>query len=203
MIETQLSNVERQRRTLVTQYPFNAPAPMIGIAGWKNSGKTTLAVRLVEEFTRRGLRVATIKHAHHNLRLDDDDTDSARHRRAGAGQVAVVSSKRWAIMTENGDAPEIDFEDVVARLDPCDVIIVEGYKSQPIPKIEARRSEAVPGLQLAEKDAYVIAIAADHSIGNADVPVFDLDNTSAIADFVSEQLSIGTSGSSATHGENA
>lgn len=187
----------------MTQYPFNAPAPMIGIAGWKNSGKTTLAVRLVEEFTHRGLRVATIKHAHHNLRLDDDDSDSARHRRAGAGQVAVVSSKRWAIMTENGDSPEIDFEDVVARLDPCDVIIVEGYKSQPIPKIEARRGEAVPGLQLAEKDAYVIAIAADHAIAEAEVPVFDLDSTSAIADFIADQLAIGANGSSATTGEKA
>ena len=71
---------------------------MIGIAGWKKSGKTTLVVRLIEEFTRRGLKVATVKHAHHNFQIDDDETDSARHRRAGAAQVAVVSARRWALM---------------------------------------------------------------------------------------------------------
>ena len=121
-------------------------APVIGIAGWKNSGKTTLAVRLVEEFTRRGDRVATVKHAHHALRLDEEGTDSARHRAAGAAQVAVVSSKRWAIMSEGR---EPDFPDILARLDPCDIIIVEGYKSQPIPKIETRRKDAEPGAHLA------------------------------------------------------
>ena len=73
-------------------------APVIGIAGWKKSGKTTLAVRLIEEFTRRGLEVATVKHAHHNFQIDDAETDSARHRRAGAAQVAVVSAKRWALI---------------------------------------------------------------------------------------------------------
>ena len=174
----------------MTKFPFNAPAPIIGIAGWKNSGKTTLAVRLVEEFSRRGYTVATIKHAHHSLRLDDDDTDSARHRRAGARQVAVVSSQRWAIMTEDPGGPELDFADVIARLDPCDLIIVEGYKSQPIPKIEARRKDSASGFQLAEKDAHVLAIAADFDIKDADVPVFQLDGISTIADFVSEQLGL-------------
>lgn len=187
----------------MTKFPFNAPSPLIGIAGWKNSGKTTLAVRLVEEFTSRGLRVTTIKHAHHSLRLDDGDTDSARHRRAGASQVAVVSAKRWAIMTENGDASEIDFADVIARLDPCDLIIVEGYKSQPIPKIEARRQASAPGLQLAEQDAYVMAIAADHAISDVSVPVFDLDNTVAIADFISDQFGILRKDENAPHGESA
>ncbi|MGI9423009.1 MAG: molybdopterin-guanine dinucleotide biosynthesis protein B [Hyphomicrobiaceae bacterium] len=174
----------------MTKYPFNAPAPIIGIAGWKNSGKTTLAVRLVEEFSRRGQTVATIKHAHHNLRLDDDDTDIARHRRAGARQVAVISNRRWAIMTEDPNGPELDFADVIARLDPCDLIIVEGYKSQPIPKIEARRKASAPGLQLAEKDAHVLAIAADYDIADSEVPVFDLDGIASIADFITEQLGL-------------
>jgi len=154
---------------------------MIGIVGWKNSGKTTLAVRLVEELTARGLRIATIKHAHHALRLDEKGTDSARHRAAGAKQVAVVSSKRWALMTEG---PEPDFADVVAGLEPCDLVVVEGYKSQPIPKIEARRRESAPGGGLAEGDRNVIAIAADYGIDDTALPIFELDDIGGIADFV-------------------
>ena len=87
--------------------------PIIGIVGWKNSGKTALAVQLVEEFTRRGLDVATLKHAHHAFQIDDGETDSARHRRAGARQVAVVSNKRWALIEELEGAPEPDFADVI------------------------------------------------------------------------------------------
>ena len=172
------------------RHPFDAPAPIIGIVGWKNSGKTTLAVRLVEEISGRGYRVATVKHAHHNLRLDDDDTDSARHRRAGARQVAVVSSKRWALMTEDPNGPELDFSDIIGRLDPCDLIIVEGYKSQPVPKIEARRQESAPGAQLSERDESVIAIAADYVLEDARLPVFELNDISTIADFVVERLSV-------------
>ncbi len=156
-------------------------APVIGIAGWKNSGKTTLAVRLVEEFTRRGYRVATVKHAHHSLRLDEEGTDSARHRAAGATQVAVVSSKRWAIMSEGR---EPDFPDILARLDPSDIIIVEGYKSQPIPKIETRRKDAEPGFALAGNDPNVFAVASDGETVDAELPHFDLDDVAAIADFL-------------------
>lgn len=194
---------ERSGRRSGTGFPFNAPAPIIGIAGWKNAGKTTLAVRLVEEFSLRGLRVATIKHAHHALRLDDDDTDSARHRRAGARQVAVVSSKRWAILTEDPDGDELDFPEIIARLDPCDLIIVEGYKSQPIPKIEARREKAAPGLQLAERDAHVLAIAADYAIDDADVPAFGLDDIAVIAEFIADQFGLDLAAPSSRQGESA
>ena len=166
----------------------SARQPIIGIVGWKNSGKTTLAVRLVQEFTARGLAIATIKHAHHALRLDEEGTDSARHRAAGARQVAVVSQRRWALMTEG---PEPDFIDVAAQLEPCDLIVVEGYKSQPIPKIEARRRDSHPGSGFAERDDKVIAIAADYSIEGAKVPVFELDDVQRIADFVVEALGIG------------
>ena len=172
----------------MTAPPPNAPAPIFGIVGWKNSGKTTLAVRLVEAFTARGYRVATVKHAHHALRFDDEATDSARHRRAGAAQVAVVSQKRWALISE-GDEP--DFADILARLDPCDLIVVEGYKSQPIPKIEARRSASEPGFAMAERDANVLAIASDHAIPEARVPVFELDAIDALADFVTRALVLG------------
>ncbi len=166
--------------------------PIIGIAGWKKSGKTTLTVRLVTEFTRRGLKVATVKHAHHEFQIDDGDTDSARHRRAGAAQVAIVSGKRWAIVTELGGAPEPNFEEVIASLEPADLIIVEGYKSATIPKIEARRVVQLSKRPLADEDPLVIAIAADHDVPNAPVPVLKLDDVIGIADFITETLDIGT-----------
>ena len=167
-------------------------APLIGIVGWKKSGKTTLTVRLIEEFTRRGLAVSSVKHAHHAFQIDDGDTDSARHRRAGSGQVAIVSSKRWAIVTELGDAPEPDFADVIASLAPCDLVIVEGYKSAAIPKIEARRRAAFDHLPLSETDPNVIAIAADHAVEGAKLPVFALDDVAAIADFIAERVGVAT-----------
>lgn len=168
-----------------------ARPPVIGIAGWKKSGKTTLTIRLVAEFTRRGYKVATIKHAHHEFQIDDGETDSARHRRAGASQVAIVSGKRCAIVTELNGAPEPNFDEVVASLDPADLVIVEGYKSAPIPKIEARRTGQVTRRWLADEDPRVIAIAADHDVADARVPVFHLDDVTAIADLITERLSLG------------
>lgn len=158
--------------------------PVVGVAGWKNSGKTTLVERLIAEFTRRGLRVATIKHAHHTFQIDDESTDSARHRRAGAAQVAIVSSARWAIVNELRDAPEPSLQDVLDRFEPCDLILVEGYKREAIPKIEARRREGRAGPPLADEDANVIAIASDHEAAGSALPVFALDDISAIADFI-------------------
>lgn len=158
--------------------------PIIGIAGWKKSGKTTLAVRLIDEFTRRGLKVASVKHAHHAFQVDDGETDSARHRRAGAQQVAIVSNRRWAVINELGGAPEPNFEEVIAWLEPCDLIVVEGYKSAPIPKIEARRLQSLTKRPLATEDPMVIAIAADHAVADTALPVFSLDDVVAIADFI-------------------
>ncbi|MCB1549932.1 MAG: molybdopterin-guanine dinucleotide biosynthesis protein B [Hyphomicrobiaceae bacterium] len=161
---------------------------MIGIAGWKKSGKTTLTVRLVEEFTRRGLVVATLKHAHHSFQIDDAETDSARHRKAGARQVAIVSGHRWAMVRELEGRPEPDFADVVSWLDPADLIIVEGYKSAPIPKIEARRTASAKGRHLADDDPLVIAVAADHDVSPTRLPVFRLDDIAAIADFIAQAV---------------
>lgn len=168
--------------------PVIGKVPIIGIAGWKKSGKTTLTVRLVEEFTRRGLKVATVKHAHHAFQIDDGETDSARHRRAGAGQVAVVSGARWAVVTELNGGPEPNFEEVIAALEPADLIIVEGYKSAPIPKIEARRLQSFTRRSLADEDPNVIAIAADHLVENSDVPVFSLDDIKELADLVDREI---------------
>lgn len=158
--------------------------PVIGVAGWKKSGKTTLTIRLVAEFTRRGLKVATVKHAHHAFQIDDGETDSARHRRAGARQVAVVSGARWAIVTELDGAPEPNFEEVIAALEPADLIIVEGYKSAQIPKIEARRLASFTRRPLADEDPNIIAIAADHPVEHSRLPVFSLDDITAMADLI-------------------
>jgi molybdopterin-guanine dinucleotide biosynthesis adapter protein len=158
--------------------------PVIGIAGWKNSGKTTLATRLIAELTRRGLRVASIKHAHHAFQIDEAETDSARHRRAGSAQVAIVSATRWALVTELCGAREPSLNEVLARLDPCDLVIVEGYKAAPIPKIETRRRAAARAVLLADGDPNVIAIAADHPVEGRGLPVFRLDDVGGIADFI-------------------
>jgi molybdenum cofactor guanylyltransferase/molybdopterin-guanine dinucleotide biosynthesis protein MobB len=158
--------------------------PVIGIVGWKKSGKTTLVVRLIEEFTRRGLSVATVKHAHHAFQIDDGETDSARHRRAGAVAVAIVSAERWALVSELKGAPEPALEDVIARLGPRDLILVEGYKAAAIPKIEVRRTASVSREPLAATDPHVIAIAADFEVEEARLPVFALDDVVAIADFI-------------------
>ena len=171
-----------------------ASTPVIGIAGWKKSGKTTLVVRLIEEFTRRGLKVASVKHAHHNFQIDDAETDSARHRRAGAAQVAVVSAKRWALISELGGAPEPDLAQVIARLGPCDLVIVEGYKSATIPKIEARRSAAFNRESLADCDRNVIAIAADHAADGRGLPVFPLDDIAGIANFIATSIGLDAAG---------
>jgi molybdopterin-guanine dinucleotide biosynthesis protein B len=157
---------------------------VIGVAGWKNSGKTTLVTRLVAELTRRGFKVATVKHAHHDFQIDNGETDSARHRRAGAAQVAVVSAKRWAVVRELGGDPEPSLEETIARLDPCDLVIVEGYKAAPIPKIETRRRGAVRARPLADTDPNVIAVAADYACEAAGRPVLALDDVSGVADFI-------------------
>ena len=158
--------------------------PILGIVGWKNSGKTTLTVRLVAELVRRGYRVATVKHAHHAFQIDDAATDSARHRKAGAHQVVVASAERIAMIKELGRAPEPDFADVVALLDASDLIVVEGYKTAPVAKIEARRSASLSHEPLAPGDAQVIAIAADHPAEAHGRPVYALDDIGGLADLI-------------------
>ncbi|WP_419912932.1 molybdopterin-guanine dinucleotide biosynthesis protein B [Hoeflea sp.] len=157
---------------------------VFGITGWKNAGKTGLTVRLLEELTGRGHRVSTIKHAHHAFDIDHEGTDSHRHRTAGATEVAVVSDKRWALMHELREENEPDLQAMLARLAPCDLVLIEGYKTQKHPKLEARRREAKSHDALSEKDPTIVAIASDYPVTNAAIPVFDLDDTVAIADFI-------------------
>jgi len=158
--------------------------PIVAIVGWKNSGKTTLTVALVAELVRRGRSVATVKHAHHSFQIDDAETDSARHRRAGATQVAVVSSERLALVREFRGAAEPGLAEVVAMLQPCDVIVAEGYKRAPVAKIEVRRSDSRSREPLAPGDVDVIAIAADHATDAHGRPVYDLDDVPGLADLI-------------------
>lgn len=156
---------------------------VIGIAGWKNSGKTTLTERLVEELTRRGWRVSTVKRAHHDADVDQPGTDSHRHRAAGAAEVMLVTANRWALMHENRGEPEPPLEELLARLSPCDIVLVEGYKGGSHPKIEVRRLAARDRSPL-PAEANVVALAADHATDGDGLPVFDLDAVAKIADFV-------------------
>ncbi len=169
------------------------PPKILGISGWKNSGKTGLTVRLVEELTARGYRVSTIKHAHHDFDIDKVGADSFRHRQAGAHEVTIVSGTRYAIMHELRGNPEPAFEEVLARLAPCDIVVIEGYKREPVPKIEARRLEAKSRVPLAPEDPHIVAIAADHPAEDAGLPVFDLDDTIALADFAEKLLGFASS----------
>ena len=157
---------------------------VFGVTGWKNSGKTTLTERLVAELVRRGWRVSTVKHAHHEFDIDKQGTDSFRHRQAGAGEVAIVSANRWALMHELRDEAEPALATILERLAACDIVIVEGYKREPHLKIEVRRREARSQEPLAPGDPAIVAIAADVPQPGESLPVFDLDDVAAIADFV-------------------
>jgi molybdopterin-guanine dinucleotide biosynthesis protein B len=162
---------------------------VIGIAGWKNSGKTRMTAALVTELSARGWTVSTVKHAHHAFDVDKEGTDSWKHRRAGAREVAIVSQKRWALMHELGaDEDEPPLGAILAKLGPCDIVVVEGYKREPHPKIEIRRSEAHSHERLAGGNANVVAIVSDDPAEETDgLPLFGHDDIAAIANFV-EQL---------------
>jgi len=155
---------------------------IFGVTGWKNNGKTTLVERLVTEISARGFTVSTIKHAHHAFDVDHKGRDSYRHREAGAQEVLVGSGVRWALIHELRGAPEPTLDDLLARLSPCDLVIIEGYKRSPHPKIEAYRAEAGKDLIAADDDSIKL-IATDTDL-DIDRPQLDLDNIVGIADFV-------------------
>ena len=131
---------------------------VFGIVGWKNAGKTSLIERLVTEITARGFTVSTLKHAHHNFDVDQPGKDSYRHRHAGAGEVLLSSRQRWALMHENRGVPEPALSDLLRKLEPVDLVLVEGYKREDHPKIEAHRSATGRPL-LARQDSSVVAVA--------------------------------------------
>ena len=157
---------------------------VFGFAGWSGSGKTTLIEQLIPRFTQRGLTVSLIKHAHHRFDLDQPGKDSWLHRQAGASEVAIVSSRRWAIVHELAQGPQQEPEpplgDVLAKLSPVDLVIVEGFKRHRHPKLEVYR--AVVGKPLLHPDDdCVVAIATDAPLKDAQVPVVMLDDIESIA----------------------
>ena len=161
---------------------------VIGIAGYSGSGKTTLIEKVIPELVGAGLRVSLIKHAHHEFEVDHPGKDSYRHRHAGCAEVLVSSPKRWALMHELRGAPEPSLQEQLRQFSPCDLVIVEGYKDQPIPKIEVHRRAANAPLLFPE-DRNVIAVATDEPLVTK-LPQFGLDDAAGIAHFISDHLGL-------------
>ena len=155
---------------------------IFGFAGWSGSGKTTLIEKLIPRFVGRGLRVSLIKHAHHTFDVDTPGKDSYRHRQAGASEILVTSSRRWVLMHELRGAHEPAFEEQVKRLSPCDLLLVEGFKFAPIPKLEVWRKETGEAL-LHPNDPHIVAVATDAKI-ESKLPVLPLNDDAAVADFI-------------------
>jgi molybdopterin-guanine dinucleotide biosynthesis adapter protein len=156
---------------------------IIGLAGWSGSGKTTLITKAIPRLRARGLTVSTLKHAHHGFDLDQPGKDSFFHRAAGATEVIISSSKRWAILHELREDPEWDLRDLMAKMSPVDLVLVEGYKRDAFPKLEVHRAaNGKPLLQ--PQDPHIMAIASDVVLPAAPVPVIDLDDIEAIADLL-------------------
>jgi len=155
---------------------------IFGFAGWSGSGKTTLIEQLIPRFVKRGLKVSIIKHAHHSFDVDYPGKDSYRHREAGCGEVVVVSEKRWVIMHELRGEPEPSLEEQIGRVSPCDLLLVEGHKHYPIPKLEIWRKDNGKPL-LHREDEHVVAVAADTALETR-LPRFDLNDYDGIGDFI-------------------
>ncbi len=162
---------------------------IIGISGWSGNGKTTLLDNLIPELIDRGYSVSTLKHAHHRFDIDHEGKDSYRHRHAGAHEVLISSSARWALIHEHRDNPETSFEELVGKMSPVDILLVEGFKTENFPKIEIWR-ESVGKDFLHEQNASVIAIAADVMLPEAPIPVLDLNKASEVADFIISYLEL-------------
>ncbi len=159
-----------------------------GIVGWKNAGKTGLMERLVSEITARSFTVSTVKHAHHSFDVDHAGKDSFRHRAAGASEVLLASRNRVALMQEMRGAREATLPELLQRLSPVDLVLVEGYKRDGHAKIEAHRAETGNPL-IAPEDDTVKAVASDVAL-ELDRPVFGLDDTALIADFILAEVGL-------------
>jgi molybdopterin-guanine dinucleotide biosynthesis protein B len=155
---------------------------IFGFAGWSGSGKTTLIEKLIPRLVARGLRVSLIKHAHHTFDVDQPGKDSYRHRHAGAGEILVTSSRRWVLMHELRGAHEPSFDEQLKHLSPCDLLLVEGFKFAPIPKLEVWREETGEAL-LHPNDSHIVALATDAKVETR-LPVLDLNDDEAICAFI-------------------
>lgn len=162
---------------------------IFGIVGWKNAGKTTLVERLVTEISARGITVSTVKHAHHDFQIDQPGKDSFRHRAAGAREVLVAGGKRWALMHELGRRGEPGLAELLACLSPVDLVLIEGYKREPHPKIEVwRKGNEAP---IALTDTTVHAVASPEPVPGLECPWLALDDVPAIATFILRETALG------------
>lgn len=162
---------------------------IFGLAGWSGSGKTTLVVELIPEIISRGFTISTMKHTHHKFDLDKPGKDSFNHRHAGASEVMMTSSTRWALMHELRGEPEPSMEDLIAHMTPVDLILVEGFKSYPHPKIEIHRP-AIGKPLLNKGDKSVVAIATNETLNDITVPILDLNDVVSIADFILDYVGL-------------
>ncbi len=161
---------------------------IFGFAGWSGSGKTTLIEQLIPRFVKHGLRVSLIKHAHHTFDVDHAGKDSYRHRQAGAQEILVTSSRRWVLMHELRGEAEPAFEEHVKRVSPCDLLLVEGFKHAPIPKLEVWREDTGEGL-LHPNDPHIVAVASDAKV-QTKLPLLDLNDVDGIAQFILKKLEL-------------
>jgi molybdopterin-guanine dinucleotide biosynthesis protein B len=158
-------------------------ARVLGIAGWSGSGKTTLITKLIPCLAQRGVRVATLKHAHHAFDVDQPGKDSYEHRKAGACEVIVSSARRWVQMHEVGNGTEATLPELLRRLSPCDLVLIEGFKTERHPKMEVFRAE-VGKAPLHPEDRRIVAIASDQKFPGVQIPIVDINDIPAIADMV-------------------
>ncbi len=160
-----------------------------GITGWKNAGKTLMVERLLAQMGARGLTVSTVKHAHHEADLDTPGRDSHRHRQAGATEVLLISGARWALMHELRGTPEPPLDQMLARLSPVDLVLIEGYKSAPHPKLEVHRG-AIGKPPLALDNPTIRAVASDVAPAGLSVPLLPIDDPAAITDFILSEVGL-------------
>jgi len=160
-----------------------------GIVGWKNSGKTGLVERLVTEISLKGFSVSTIKHAHHTFDIDQMGKDSFRHRQAGAMEVLLSSENRWALMHELRDSSEPNLNELLSKLSPVDLVLIEGFKNEYGLKMEAYRIEN-NNIPLGQSANDIIALASNTTHPNLNLPIFDLDDTSEIANFILREVDL-------------
>lgn len=156
---------------------------VFGIVGWKNNGKTTLVERLIKQLTQQGYKVSSVKHAHHNVDIDEPGRDSYRHREAGATQTLLATEKRWALMHEYGHQHTSNLDQLLALFEPCDLVIVEGYKAAKHPKIEAILAPNPSGY-LADTMPNIVAVASNQKHLNVSVPALDINNIEQVSDFI-------------------
>ena len=161
---------------------------IFGFAGWSGSGKTTLIEQLIPRFVKHGLRVSLIKHAHHTFDVDHAGKDSYRHRQAGAQEILVTSSRRWVLMRELRGEAEPAFAELVKRISPCDLLLVEGFKHAPIPKLEVWREQTGEPL-LHPNDPHIVALASDAKV-ETKLPLLDLNDIDGISKFILKKLEL-------------